>query len=136
MFKLIRMNDSATGTPDLINCRLQTGTHYTAGNAYVLYCCGLTKGVYRGPLYIACETTEDLGDDEYTSIKAYKVLPNMEFEAKCDPNCFDNVIVGTPLGISNASEDTVLSTANDDKIYFIVTEIINPSEYLVRVKAI
>jgi hypothetical protein len=137
MFKFLRANNSTTGFPEIITCRLHAGSEYKTNCPYVLNGYGLDGNSVKGTLYMACENSgRVISQSEFTALKAYRITPGMEFEAKCIKEDLPNIDVGSPLVIEHTTETTELRQSTDENISFILCEILDHEKRLVRVVAV
>ena len=137
MLKLIRINDTATGTPDIVDCFIKPGVYISSGEPYALSVDGLTNEIsYDKPIFVACETHQSVDEGQLASVKCYQVMPGMEFETACHPDSLFSIINGSLVDICY-NDGTAVAKKAVEGGKFIISDTMNVYlDEILKVKAI
>lgn len=137
MLKLIRLNDTATGVPDIVDCAMKPEVYISKGEAYTLSVDGLTDEIsYKVPIFVACETHPSIEGDERAAVKCFKVMPGMEFETTCHTESLYQIDKGTLVDLSIEEGTTVVKKAVEGGQFIVSDLMCVYNDYILRVKAI
>lgn len=128
MFKLIRMHNSTTCVPNIVECQVQSGILIKKGDAYIFTDEGISTNTSdpTRPVYIACENKDPLGADFCGTVKCYQVLPGMEFETLCSIEARPNAAIGLLAELSYANGCSQVDVSTEGQ--FIISEVFNVEE--------
>ena len=137
MLKLIRLNDTATGVPDIVHCAMKPAVHISQGEAYTLSVDGLTNEIsYKVPIFVACETHNSIKEGERAAVKCFKVMPGMEFETACHTESLFRIDKGTLVDLCIEEGTTVVQKAVEGGQFIVSDLMCSYNDYIIRVKAI
>jgi hypothetical protein len=137
MLKLIRINDTPTGVPDIVDCSIKPGVYISSGEPYALSVDGLTDEISREkPIFIACETRQSIEEGEHASAKCFQVMPGMEFETVCYPENVLQVTKGSLVDLCYHEGTAVVKKAVDGGKFIVSDAMRVYSDEILRVKAI
>ena len=137
MLKLIRLNDTATGVPDIVDCAMKPAVCISHGEAYTLSVDGLTDEIsYKVPIFVACEAHPSIEEGEHAVVKCFKVMPGMEFETACHTESLYQIDKGMLVDLSIEDGATVVKKAVEGGQFIVSDLMCVYNDRILRVKAI
>ncbi len=113
MFKLLKINDSPSNTPEIVKLKKASTVAFTVGEALIFEKDNTTRcGPSMRPTHISAAAS-DVGE---TTVLAYKVTSDMVFETKLMTDGFvypgEKLIISGGVGVAQPDEDDIETVAS------------------------
>lgn len=135
MFKLIKIENSLTGVPEIVTRCITAGADAICGFVYTEAKFGLIDNQDSiGPYYVCLENKKAESETDVIIAKFYKITDDMVFETEITDFTEGKLFVGTRL-LLNFDENRIVSAYTDEGGDFYVYDIATfEKDRIVRIK--
>ena len=135
MFKLIKIENSLTGVPEIVTRHITAGADAMCGYVYTEANFGLIDNQdITGPYYVCLENKKAESETDVVIAKFYKITSDMVFETKIAEFIEGKFFVGARL-LLNWDENRIVSAYADEGGDFYVYDIASfEKDRIVRIK--